>query len=436
MKEKFDKNIFGLIANSSLHNMITIYINTFLVAYILNVSSGNFFNVALYYVIAYIMMIVSYTFFSFLICKINKLLVMRISIICSGIMLALMAILQSSIVDYLVLISLVYNFSSGMYWSATNSLSNELVRGKKLQNYNTYSSVVASITSIVVPIVFGSIIDSSSLFVISVFATIVGLLQIVCTFFFNKPGQQHRKFDLKGYYNTCYNAGHKKCFKLLFFGYFIYGIKDGMSVLITILIVLSFKTNTSLGAISSLISCLTIALLIFTNKKHGSKIAPSFLLVTGITLISMICLIIDINKVFIIFFNICYSTLLAIINRAYAVKRSGLIRAVEKKDYIVEHQAITELCLNIGRTLFFLILLFASFTNDIWVYKTLLLISTGFITLYGIFGYIFEKEYEKILIEREFKKQIAQMIEDHEYIVPTYSNQHLHNAVILDSYKR
>lgn len=436
MKKKFDKNIFGLIANAALHNMITIYINTFLVAYILNVSAGNFFNVALYYVIAYSTMIVSYTFFSFLICKINKLLIMRTSIVFSCIMLAMMAILQSSIVNYLVMISLIYNFSSGMYWSATNSLSNELVRGKKLQSYNTYNSVVSSMTSIIIPIVFGSIIDNSSLFVISVFATIVGLLQILCTFFFNKPGVQHRSFDLKGYYNNCYNTGHKKCFRLLFVGYVIYGLKDAMSVLITMLIVLSFKTNTSLGAISSLISCLTIALLIFTNKKHGNKIAPSFLLVTGITLISMFCLVIDINKIFIIFFNICYATLLAIINRSFAVKRSGLIRAIEKKDYIVEHQALTELCLNVGRTIFYLILLFASFSSEIWVYKTLLLLSTAFIALYGVFGYFLEKEYEKILIEREFKKQIAQMIEDHEYIVPTYSNPHTHNVVVLDSYKR
>lgn len=60
MRKKFDKNIFGLITNNALHNIITIYINTFLVAYILNISSGNFFNVALYYVIGYSIMLVSY----------------------------------------------------------------------------------------------------------------------------------------------------------------------------------------------------------------------------------------------------------------------------------------------------------------------------------------------------------------------------------------
>lgn len=432
MKKRFEKNMFGLISNNALHNMITIYINTFLVAYILNVSAGNFFNVALYYVIAYSSMIFSYTFFSFIICKIKKIYVMRTSIILSCIMLAIMAILQENIVNYLTLISLIYNICNGMYWSANNSLCNEIIKGKKLQSYNTYNSVVSSITSIVVPVIFGGIIDNSSLFVISVFATIVGILQILTTFMFNSTMQiQHRNFDLKGYYHNCYNKGHKTCFNLLFIGYITYGLKDAMSVLITILIVLTFKTNTSLGIISSLISCLTIFILILTKKMHGKKNASWFLITSMITVVSMFALIMDINKLTIIFFNIAYSSFLSINNRSFAVKRSGLIRAVERKDYIVEHQALTEFFLNVGRTIFYIILLCVSFTNEIWVYKTILAISVGIVALYGIFSYFLEKEYEKILIEREFKKQINQMIEDHEYYVPCYSNPHPYNETKL-----
>ena len=96
--------------------------------------------------------------------------------------------------------------------------------------------------------------------------------------------------------------------------------------------------------------------------------------------------------------------MLAIILRSYSVRRSGLIRAVDKKEYILEHQAVSELFLNIGRMIFFSILLAVSFTNDIWIYKLLLAIGMVCILLFGTFGYLGEKEYNKVLIQREFKR--------------------------------
>ena len=69
--------------------------------------------------------------------------------------------------------------------------------------------------------------------------------------------------------------------------------------------------------------------------------------------------------------------------------------------------------------------------DNLNVYKTLLAISISFIALYGIFSYFLEKEYEKILIEREFKKQINKMIEDKEYFVPCYSSPQSHNETNL-----
>ena len=427
MKKKFNKNIFGLLANNGFHSMITIYMNTFLVAYLLNVSSGNFFNVSLYYVISYLVMIVCYTSFSFLVCKVNKIYLVRIAIFLQSIILGIMAFLQARIVDYLIPIAIIYNVSNALYWSSLNSLANELIHGKALQNYNTYNSVVGSLTSIVVPIVFGSIIDKSSLFVISIFATVVGVLQIVSTYFLSKPQLSHTKLDFKGYYNECYNTGHKSCYRLLFLGFITYGCRDAISVLITMLIVLTFQTNTSLGAISSLISCLTIIVLLISNKKFSSKSSNIYLYVGAITIISMLTLIININKPAIIFFNICFSALLSIPNRSFAIKRSGLIRAVDKKQYIVEHQAVIELFLNFGRVLFYSILLLASFTTKIWVYQSLVAIGMGFVSLYSVFTYLLEKEYDKILIEREFKKQAKNHRE--EELIPCYSNPH--NDTIL-----
>ena len=419
-KKKFDKNMAGLLSNTAFHQIIAIYMNTFLVAHILNISAGNFGNVALYYVIAYLTMIVFYSGFSFIATKINKTILTRISVILYAPVLITIATLGENIVNHIVIISLLYNIVNALYYVSINSIANEVIKGKKIQTYNTFNSVVSSITSILIPIIFGRIIDTSSLSVISIFAIVVCIFEIATTFLIEKTTLSHNKFDLIGYYKNCYNSSNKKSFNLLFIGQFFNGTRDALSVLVTILIVLTFKTNTSLGAITSFISLSSISLLLITNNFKSNKFFKYFIPITAITALSVVSLIFNVNKISIIIFNVCYSSLLAIILRSYSVRRSGLIRAVNKKEYIVEHQAVSEIFLNIGRVCFFLILLSVSFTTDIWIYKLLLAIGMVCILFFGTLGYLGEKEYEKVLIEREFKKQLDK---DHDITTPTYSNR-------------
>ena len=178
----FDRSAIGLLSNTALHQIIAIYMNTFLVAHILNISAGNFHGVALYYVVAYATMIVFYSLFSFLATKINKTILTRIAVILYAPILVTIAALGSNIVNYIALIAFLYNTVNALYYVSINSISNEVIHAKNLQTFNTYSSVVGSLTSIIVPITFGKIIDTSTLGVISVFVVIVCLFEIATTF--------------------------------------------------------------------------------------------------------------------------------------------------------------------------------------------------------------------------------------------------------------
>ena len=429
MKKKFDRNIFGLLANSAMHNIINIYMNTFLVAYILNVSLGNFFTVAMYYVITYATLTVSYIGFSFIAARYNKPKLVALSVIIDCFILVYMASLKDNVVNYIYIISFIYNIVKGLYWSSLNSLSNEVIKGKKLQSFNTYSSVVSNITSIVVPVAFGSIIDSSSLFVIATFLVAVGILQIISTLFMKSETNPH-KLDFKGYYQKCYNSTNKKCYKLFFMNYFMYGYRSAISTLITMLIVLTFATNTSLGLISSLISVLVIITLIVTNKMNRKKLSSSYMYLLTIVMLSMLLLIFNISKTTIIIFNICFNVLTSIVDRTNVIKRSGIIRAENHKEYIIEHQAVSEMVLNMGRLTFYAILVSISFSSEIWVYKLVLGISIVAMLIYGMLTNYLEKEYTKVLIEKEFKKQHVRGFDESHLHLPTYSNPNYDSFVI------
>ena len=66
-----------------------------------------------------------------------------------------------------------------------------VIKGKKLQSFNTYNSVVSNITNIIVPVTLGSIIDSSSLFVVSTFLIVVGVLQVISTLFMKSETKEN-----------------------------------------------------------------------------------------------------------------------------------------------------------------------------------------------------------------------------------------------------
>ena len=421
MKKKFDRNLFGLLSNSAMHNIISIYMNTFLVAHLLNINQGNFFILILlyiYYVISYIVLLFSYFIFSLLASKFNKSKLVEISVVLSCLILIYMASLGYNLSSFIVPFSLLFNIVSGMYWSSINALSNEIIKGKRLQSYNTYSSIVSNLTSIIVPIAFGSIIDSSSLSVISIFVVIVGILEIIATFFIKTPTSSH-KLNYKEYFNEAFNGTNNKCFKLLYVTFFANGARGAIGTLITMLIVLTFKTNTSLGAISSILSIMTILVLLISNKIKNKKMEYSYLVITLSVLLSMILLEFNINKITIIIFNFAIGSLMAIVDRAASVKRSGIIRAINHKEYIVEHQSIMEIFLNLGRIFYYSILLIASSFTDLWIYKLLLGFSMIIVLIYGLLNYYLEKEYRKILIEREYKKQLLSN-DPHDLLLTSY----------------
>jgi hypothetical protein len=122
-KKKFDRNVVGLLSNTALHQIIAIYMGTFLVAHILNISAGNFHGVALYYVISYATMIVFYSLFSYIATKLNKTILTRIAVILYAPILVTIAALGSSIVNYIPLIAFLYNsgFSFAIFFIFSRS---------------------------------------------------------------------------------------------------------------------------------------------------------------------------------------------------------------------------------------------------------------------------------------------------------------------------
>lgn len=157
-----------------------------------------------------------------------------------------------------------------------------------------------------------------------------------------------------------------------------------LETLITILIVMTFKTTLSLGIITTIFSiCSIVSVYVFQYKLKSN---PKILKVSSVAMIlSVFLLLLDINKITIIIYNLCNSVFLVLLMNTAETKSYDVINEDKKvmEDYIVEHQITWQIVLNVARIFGYLILLIASLFNNMIVFKILLVLVTIVIIFYS-----------------------------------------------------
>lgn len=144
-----------------------------------------------------------------------------------------------------------------------------------------------------------------------------------------------------------------------------------LATLITILIVAAFKPTLSIKLITTIFFiCLIISVYIFQYKLKSN---PKILEVSSIAMIlSLFLLLLDINKITIIIYNLYNSVFLVLLMNTAKTKSYDMINEDKKaiEDYIAYHQIIWKIILNVARILGCLVLFISSlFNNMITIYK-------------------------------------------------------------------
>ena len=173
VSNKLSKEGMGYVICNCLSKVIDLFVSTFLVAYLLNLSNGNFFQVSLYYVFVYFGMMVFYTIASKYLHRINKLVFYRISILSKCVFLISITLLGDNIVNYVIPIAVFYSILTSLYWASYNAMIGEAISSKNTQKFYGLYNIYGYIMNIVAPLVLGSAIEMGSFIKTSVYATIV-----------------------------------------------------------------------------------------------------------------------------------------------------------------------------------------------------------------------------------------------------------------------
>lgn len=381
-KEQSKRSLIGLMGTLLVNDILYMFLNTFMIAYFIKLSNYNYRVISVYYIYMFISILFTTLLLGRIVKNKSQLGIYRTGIIFYCIYILLVALLKEKILIYYIPLGIFYGMVQGFFWSAGHTLMNEYA-WEKSDKFVSVKSIIDKLLKIFFPIIFGVSIELTSFSYIAKVVISLSVIQFIFSLFIKNEKLTHgKKYNLKHFIKKIkINDLLKKFYKLNscegIVGYLL-------DTIITIVIVMTFKTTISLGFLTTLISISSIlSVYLYQNKiknKNKAIKVSSIVMFLCITI-----LIFKINKLTIIIYNLCTGLFFILLRNAQSARRYSILNKYksEFKDYIVEHQVFSEVIMNVTRIIGYLVLFVASLYANMIMFKILLFICAIIMIMYA-----------------------------------------------------
>lgn len=398
MKNKIDKSAKALMACDLTNSVVSLFGETFLVAYFLQISNENIVQVSIYYIILYALLALG----SFLLGNMMKskpqkrVIIYRFGIIIKSIYILLLILFKEKISQCFIVVAIFYGIAESLYWSTHDVMNMEIVDNNNRRNYMTTKRILSNLIHIIVPIILGTSIELTSFTNISIYVFVLTLFQIIISLYIDvnkfEIKEKEEKYSLKNFMNELSIVQKEKLNKVYKLS-FLYGVMmDTIRVLVIIITIMTFKTSLNLGILTTIFSICTMISLYVFNKFYQKKYLKSLLIFCSVPVVlGVIGLLLNINKTTLILYNFTYSITVYILEVMFKIKSDNIVKECNIEKWIVEYHTFIDFFMELGRIIGFLLMLIIGLLNNIIYFKILLLIVTVSIPLYAITMYRVEK---------------------------------------------
>jgi len=371
-----------LFSLRTLKNILSNFVDSFLVLYFLDISDRNIVPLGTYKLVA-IIAIYSVIFLTRNFSKSkNRANLMRIGIVLDFVYFLTIILLKDKVVNYIYLVGLLYGLEEGFYYSVYNILESDGITNEERAKFAGTYTAIESILSIIFPLIFGSLISATGFLKSLTVVFIIVVVRIILSFTYkdnNVP--KSNKTNMKKYFElTNKDKRFKQMYKVEFLNGIVYS-EAAFSYIVTIYIIKVFSDSFSLGVFTSIFSVITFIIGIlfakFIKKKHYSaaiKISMLF------TVISLFIMIFKCNAVTIVLFNLFSTISKKLKNLIIGNTQANLSNYDKiKKEYKTEYWLANETSLVIGRIIsssLFILLAYLDSTVMIIVYAIFLILFT------------------------------------------------------------
>ena len=383
--KKIEENI--IIAINAMKKVMILFLGPFLTAYFIKKSQESITDLSIYYIFSYTLLGLG----SFVVASIikNKFRVgmFRIGVIINFIYIMTIIILKEKIIEYLGLISILYGISSSAYWFSYNLFVINKIDNERRTEYTVKSKIIASIIGVLCPIILGSIITVTNYELTAIIILVISIIQIILSFMLSPDNETNlAKFNAKQTWNKL--KSNKQIRRISIVEFFIgMNVSDGaIEILMTILILNSFKTDMNLGIITSITTVLSMICVHLYGKIYKKRDDKGLIIVSSILpVIAVFILLIWRNNITIIIYNICYVIFTSLLTLTREIRLFNISDSyIVDKNNQCEFFALREGILNMGRVMGYTMLLLAGLTGSQLVLSIVMVLLTLSILIMGL----------------------------------------------------
>lgn len=349
-----------------LKNIISSFVDSFLVLYFLDVSDSNILPLGIYKLVA-IIAIYSVIFLARNFAKSkHRANLMRIGIILDFVYFLTIILLKDKVVDYIYLVGLLYGLEEGFYYSVYNILESDGITNEERAKFAGTYTATESILSILFPLIFGSLIYATGFLKSLIAVFIIVIIRIILSFKYKDTNiPKSNKTNMKEYFELTKND---KKFKQMYIVEFLNGLvysEAAFSYIVTIYIIKVFSNSFSLGVFTSIFSIITFIIGIlfakFIKKEHYAKAIKISMI---FTIVSLVLMIFNCNAVTIVLFNLFQTISKKLKNLITGNNQANLSNDSKiQKEYKTEYWLANETSLVIGRIISSSIFILIAYTD-------------------------------------------------------------------------
>ncbi len=387
MKNEIGKSAWLLIISDLIYTLTAVFIETFLVAYFLQITKENITTISIYYIIIYFLLSIGNVYIGKKIKKYpNKSKnIMSLGIISRALFVLFIVILSEKIVSNYILIAIIYAFSEILYWGAHEVIYINVTSNNNRKKYMSIKKILGKIVNVVSPLILGTSIELYSFSKIAIYVFILSVIQIIITMLIkiNDKSCIKEKYNFKTFIEYIKENNLRKIQRYNLSG-IAYGIvESSISTLIIIITIMTFKTSFNLGILTTIFSVCSVISLIIYNKFYNKKNAILILLSCSfIIVLGVVGLLINISKWTLVLYNFCYVVTFCIFDVVYNTRKGDLVKECKIEKYCEEYVGYTSISIGLGRIIGYILMLIVSFTTDIIYFKILLAVVTLFAPVY------------------------------------------------------
>lgn len=349
-----------------LKNIISSFVDSFLVLYFLDVSDSNILPLGIYKLVA-IIAIYSVIFLTRNFAKSkHRANLMRIGIVLDFVYFLTIILLKDKVVDYIYLVGLLYGLEEGFYYSVYNILESDGITNEERAKFAGTYTATESILSIVFPLIFGSLIYATGFLKSLIIVFIIVIIRIILSFIYKDNNiPKSNRTNMKNYFGL---TKKDKKFKQMYIVEFLNGLvysEAAFSYIVTIYIIKVFSDSFCLGVFTSIFSIITFIIgMLFAKFIKREHYARTIKISMVFTILSLFLMIFNCNAVTIVLFNLFQTISKKLKNLITGNNQANLSNDSKiQKEYKTEYWLANETSLVIGRIISSSIFILIAYTD-------------------------------------------------------------------------